>query len=341
MSGGGSFDYDPSHSITATSKWGYKFKYWKYNNSPAVGIVRDANSSTTSLRLDRDLVLTAFFEEDDSTQSDSGEKFLLNVYSSKSAYGTTTGSGFFVKDSSTTIKAEAKHGYKFTHWEGEEEFISDSYASTTDVNVTKKLTVVAHFQTIDSPTEPPVDPDISPQKFTLTVSSNDSNMGEVSGSGVFRGIRIIKALPESGYEFSHWDVEGDFISDSYASVTEVDVQSNITVTAYFQRIGLFNDTEFIESNWWRNPWFGYFWKDFREDWIFHAKLGWIFLNKEDDSSIWIWTNKLNGWFWTAKEHYPYLHSASSQTWYWINLDKSDFTKLVIYDYANSKWLSLQ
>jgi hypothetical protein len=335
----GPYFYDPAHSIKATNKWGYIFKYWEYNNSPAVGIVRDAYSSTTSLRLDRDLVLTAVFEEDNSTQSDSGEKFLLNVYSSNPAYGTTTGSGFFVKDNNTTIKAEAKNGYKFSHWEGE--FISDSSASTTDVKVTKKMTVVAHFQSIDLPTEPPIDPDISPQKFPLTVSSNDSTMGEVSGSGVFRGIRMIKALPGSGYEFSHWESEGNYISDPYASITEVDVQSNITVTAYFQRIGLFDDTEFIESNWWRNPWFGYFWKDFREDWIFHEKLGWVFLNKEDDSSIWIWTKKLNGWFWTAKEHYPYLHSASTQTWYWINLDKSDFTELVIYDYANAKWLSLQ
>jgi len=249
MYGSGSYDYNPEHAILTLPKTGYTFSHWEYNGSIAIGVVRDANSSSTTLSLDGDKVLTAIFLKDSGAEESSNEKFLLSVYSKNTSRGTTSGSGFF------------------------------------------------------------------------------------------RGIRTIKAYPKSGYEFSHW--EGGTLLDAYAPITEISVYSNISVVAHFQSVGVFDDSEVLDNGWWGNPWFGYFWKVGEDDWLFHEKLGWIFLKKKGDSSIWVWIQKMDGWFWTAKEHYPYLHSSSTQTWYWINLDNSDFTKLVIYDYASSKWLSLE
>ena len=247
MYGSGSYDYNPEHAILTLPKSGFTFSHWEYNGSIAMGVVRDANSSTTTVSLDGDKVLTAIFLKNSGTDESSNEKFLLSVYSNNTTRGTTSGSGFF------------------------------------------------------------------------------------------RGSRTIKAFPKSGYEFSHW--EGATLLDAYAATTEVDVYATTSVVAHFQSIGVFDDSEVLENGWWGNPWFGYFWKVGEDDWLFHEKLGWIFLKKKGDSSIWVWIQKMDGWFWTAKEHYPYLHSASSQTWYWINLVKSDFTELVIYDYANAKWSS--
>ena len=250
--GAGSYDYNPEHAILTLPKTGYLFSHWEYNGSIAEGVVRDAYSSTTSVSLDGDKILTAVFKVDPDSENSGGnsdEKFLLSVYSKNTSLGTTSGSGFF------------------------------------------------------------------------------------------RGIRTIKAFPKSGYEFSHW--EGGTVLDAYAPITEISVYSNISVVAHFQSVGVFDDSEVLENGWWGNPWFGYFWKVGEDDWLFHEKLGWIFLKKKGDSSIWVWIQKMDGWFWTAKEHYPYIHSSSSQTWYWINLDNSDFAKLVIYDYASSKWLSLE
>ena len=249
--GAGEFDYSPDHAILTLAKEGYLFSYWEYNGTIAEGIVRDPYSSTTSITLDGDKVLTAVFRVDpdaEDTGGNSDEKFLLSVY------------------------------------------------------------------------------------------SKNTNRGTTSGSGFFRGIRTIKAFPKSGYEFSHW--EGATLLDAYAAITEVGVYANTSVVAHFQSIGLFDDSEELDNGWWGNPWFGYFWKVGEEDWLFHEKLGWIFMKKKGDNSIWVWIQKLEDWFWTAKDHYPYLHSSSTQTWYFLNLDQSNYNQLIIYNYQESRWESL-
>ena len=250
--GSGSFEYNPDHPILAMAKKGYNFLYWEHNNSIAHGIVKEANSSSTSLILDEDRQLTAVFEVDEN-------------------------------------------------------------------------------QTLPT--------DDSNKLFLLSVSSSDINMGTTSGTGFFRGSRNIKAFPNDGYSFSHWEGT-EAISSIYDKDAQVSVFQKLTIVAHFQSIGYFTDSEALDNGWWGNPWFGYFWKVGEEDWLFHEKLGWTFLKKQGDNSIWIWIQKMNGWFWTTKEHYPYLHGDQSQSWYWLNLEQSDFTRLVIYDYINLEWLSL-
>ena len=153
----------------------------------------------------------------------------------------------------------------------------------------------------------------------------------------FRGVRTIQAYAKEGFEFSHW--EGATFSNAYDATTQISVFENTSVVAHFQSVGVFDDSSSLDNGWWGNPWFGYFWKVGDEDWLFHEKLGWIYMKKKGDQSIWVWIQKMEDWFWTAKEHYPYLHSSSVDSWFFVNLESSDFTRLVIYDYANSEWLS--
>ena len=332
MLGGGSFYYDPEHAILTAPKPGYLFSHWEYNGSIAEGVVRDANSSNTSLTLDGDKVLTAVFKDDDNfdPQEDSSI-YLLSVYSNNANEGTTVGSGFF--RGTRTIKAFPKSGFIFSHWEGDTPF--DPHSPITEISVLANTSVVAHFKSTAVIAEPD-EPD--EELFQLIVSSNNLNHGTTKGSGFFpKSVRTIEAIPNTGYEFSHW--EGSTFANEYSPITDIDVFAYTKVVAHFQSIGLFDDSEALENGWWVNPWFGYFWKVGEDDWLFHEKLGWIFLKKQGDSSIWIWIQKMNGWFWTAKDHYPYLHSESSHSWYWLNLEKSDFNGLVIYDYANAKWFS--
>lgn len=248
--GGGSYEYDPNHSILAMAKKGYEFSHWEYNGTLASGIVRDPYSSSTSVNLDGDKELTAFFKSDNSSppSDDSNKLYLLSVYSSNITQGTANGSGFF------------------------------------------------------------------------------------------RGTRTIKAIPKEGFIFSHWE-GAELISNAYDEMAQVIVSENLTVTAHFQTIGLFEDSNSLENGWWGNPWFGYFWKVGDEDWLFHENLGWIFMKKKGDNSIWVWIQKMNGWFWTAKEHYPYLYSSVYQNWYYVNLNQSNYNKLIVYNYLNSTWES--
>ena len=248
--GGGSFEYDPNHAILAMAKDGYLFSHWSFNGSIAEGIVRDPDSATTSVSLDSDKSLTAVF-------------------------------------------------------------ILDPNATTTDDN--------------------------SNNLYLLNVYSDNTSHGTASGSGFFRGWRTIRAFPKEGFEFSHWE-GGDF-EGVYDATTKVNISQDTSVIAHFQSVGIFEDSESLSNGWWGNPWFGYFWKVGEEDWLFHEDLGWIFMKKKGDQSIWVWIQKMEGWFWTAKDHYPALHSSSSQTWYWVSLEQSDFTRLVIFDYSNATWMS--
>lgn len=252
----------------------------------------------------------------------------------------TYGSGSFEYNLDHSILAMAKKGYKFLHWEYNNSIAHgivkepNSNSTSLILDDDKKLTAVFELDETQTPPN-----DDSSNLFLLNVYSTDINMGTTSGTGFFRGLRNIKAFPNDGYIFSHWEGTEE-ISSIYEQETQVTVNQKLTIIAHFQSIGYFTDSEALENGWWGNPWFGYFWKVGEEDWLFHEKLGWIFLKKQGDSSIWIWIQKLNGWFWTAKDHYPYLHSENSNTWYWINLDQSDFNRLLIYDYANLEWLSI-
>jgi hypothetical protein len=322
-------DYGEVVDISAHEYSGYKFVEWTASGTN----FKAKTLSNQSFTVGNNVNLNARFAR-------SGLIKLEILSNPEEAVAYTYGEGTFEYNPEHSILAIAKKGYKFLHWEYENNIahgiVKEPTSSSTSLILDDDKQLIAVF-TLDETLPPPTDN--SNKLYLLSISSSNIERGTVSGAGFFRGIRTVKAFPNSGYEFSHW--EGASVFDEYSQITEINLSANSSLTAHFQSVGIFDDSEALENGWWGNPWFGYFWKVGEDDWLFHEKLGWIFLKKKSDSSIWVWIQKMDGWFWTAKEHYPYLHSASSQTWYWINLDKSDFTKLVIYDYANAKWLSLQ
>lgn len=321
------FSYGKQINLSASASDGYRFVKWD-----ATGVsLASPKQADQSFTLGNDIKLTAYFAPE-------GLVNLSLVSEPAGAASYLFGGGSFEYDPDHAILAMAKQGYLFSHWDfnGSEAvgIVKDAYSSTTSVALDgdKKLTAVF---VIDGD-NPPSNED-SNKLYLLSVYSNNTSQGTVSGSGFFRGVRTIKASAKEGFEFSHW--EGSTFANPYEATTEVSIFENTSVVAHFQSIGVFEDSESLDNGWWGNPWFGYFWKVGDEDWLFHEKLGWIYMKKKGDQSIWVWIQKMEDWYWTAKEHYPYLHSSSLQSWYFVNLEKSNFTRLVIFDYANSEWLS--
>ena len=112
--------------------------------------------------------------------------------------------------------------------------------------------------------------------------------------------------------------------DLFSVKTQIFVNSTKEAVAYFEPSSIFNDSVKLDSNWWKSPWFGYYWKSSSSQWTYHSKLSWIHIRKKSDNSIWIWIDKLNGWFWSGEPHFPYLYSSNmeSSSWYWLNLERS-------------------
>ena len=127
--------------------------------------------------------------------------------------------------------------------------------------------------------------------------------------------------------------------NSSSNETFVYIQTDANITAHFQAVSGVEGSNEIEEGWWDNPWFGFYWKINDTTWAFHEHLGWINIRSENDESTWVWVDKLGQWYWTAKQHYPYMQAGDGDmSWIWINLEKSNPYKLIYYDYGeNAGW----
>ena len=62
-------------------------------------------------------------------------------------------------------------------------------------------------------------------------------------------------------------------------------------------------TEAMGGNFYDHAWFGNFFALPDSDWIFHSIHGWLYIKEINDSSIWIYDDKLEDWLWTNSENY--------------------------------------
>lgn len=137
--------------------------------------------------------------------------YYIEATSSDTLAGTVTGSGTYFTGESAILEAKANSGYRFATW-------SDGYPYNPRlVEVTKDESYTAIFE------EAPF--------YTLTVLSNDSTMGTVTGSGYYEeGAKVaVTAVPNDGYYLHSWDFTDEVSTDIIFTMPS----SDITLTAYF------------------------------------------------------------------------------------------------------------
>ena len=144
--GAGLFNSSPLHPIYAKANPGYVFSNWEGD-----GIV-NVDSASSSIDLDADKKIIAYFNMDDEDTDGSGVQnpdFLHNlvVEASNQSHGTTSGTGVFATGWAG-IQANANSGYRFDHWSGDG--ISNPMASITQVYVDKDTNVIANFEELDN-----------------------------------------------------------------------------------------------------------------------------------------------------------------------------------------------
>ncbi len=203
---GGTYDEEISVSLTAHPYSGYTFDHW--------GGSASGYSSSTSVTMNSNKSVTAYFEEIQP------EQYTLSVSSSPSSGGYVSPSGGTYDDgASVTLTAHPYSGYTFDHWGGS----ASGYSSSTSVTMNSDKSVTAYFE------------EIQPEQYTLSVSSSPSSGGDVSPSGgtYDEGASVtLTAHPYSGYTFDHWGGS----ASGYSSSTSVTMNSNKSVTAYFEEI---------------------------------------------------------------------------------------------------------
>jgi len=187
-SGGGSYTYGQSCTVSATAATGYHFVDWKENGNH----VTSQAEYTFTVTSDRNL--EARFSLD---------SFTITASADPMEGGGVTGDGSFHYGETCTLTATANTGYTFVNLTKNSTQVSTepSYSFT----VTETADYVAHF-TLNS--------------YTVNVTANPSNGGSVSGGGSFNYGQscTIQASATTGYTFINWTENGTQVS-SQASFT--------------------------------------------------------------------------------------------------------------------------
>ena len=182
VSGGGSYEFGTTATVTATANTGYNFVNWTENGTQV-----SANASY-SFTVSGDRTLVANF----STQS-----YVITASADPEAGGVITGSGGYDYGETCTLTATANTGYNFTRWTMNGSQVSTNL--TYSFTVTQSATYVAHF---------------SPNSYNIIVSANPSDGGTVSGDGSYEygTTATVTASANTGYDFVNWTENGTQVS---------------------------------------------------------------------------------------------------------------------------------
>ena len=75
------------------------------------------------------------------------------------------------------------------------------------------------------------------------------------------------------------------------------------------------------SNWNQSNWLGYFYLPTRADtgnfWMYHARLGWVYLSSSSPSDVWLFRENSQAWLWTKKSTFPYLYDKTEKAWLYL------------------------
>ncbi|MBO4752707.1 MAG: leucine-rich repeat domain-containing protein [Bacteroidales bacterium] len=193
---------NPQAVVYAVANSGYQFDHWSDNST----------SNPYSLTVNEDMELTAYFSPIGSQPT---TYYTITVSANDAEMGTVTGGGSFAEGTTTTITATANSGYHFVQWQDGNTEASRSITVTADAEYT------AYFAANGI------------NYYTITVTSDDAEMGTVTGGGSFAEgtTTTITATANSGYHFVQWQ---DGNTEASRSIT---VTADAEYTAYFAANG--------------------------------------------------------------------------------------------------------
>ncbi|MGX8712667.1 MAG: InlB B-repeat-containing protein [bacterium] len=189
VSGSATVDYLDTVTLTATANHGYQFVRWS-----DYSIENPRRIAATA-----NITKTAIFDFN---------QYNLTVHADTSIRGYCNGSGSYNYLSERTISANANYGYHFTQWN------DGNTDNPRVITLTQDTTFTALF---------------AKNQYTLTVSSNDTTLGSVAGSGTYEYLDTIaiSATAIEHYHFVRWD-DGNTLNPRNIIMT-----SDISRTAIF------------------------------------------------------------------------------------------------------------
>ncbi|MBQ9473007.1 MAG: hypothetical protein IJU81_01195 [Bacteroidales bacterium] len=195
VAGNGYYDYRTSVVVSATPRQGFVFSHWSDGN----------RSNPRRMLMTKDTALIAYFMP-------IANRHHLMVTSNDSEKGSARGTGYYYDSTLVLLSATAFEGNRFVAWgDGET-------ANPRTIMITKDTLFMAIFESYQSLME-----------YTVNVSSNDEQMGTVSGGGRFTegDTVIVVAYPKAHCHIMRWS---DGNCDNPRTIV---VAGNMNITALF------------------------------------------------------------------------------------------------------------
>ena len=181
--GGGTYTYGESCTVTATANPGYTFEKWMQGSTQ---VSTDA-SYTFTVTGNRNLV--AHFV---------AETYTVTVEASDPTMGTVSGGGNFTAGQTCGVAAHANDGFVFLNWTDNGTVVSTNAFFT--FTVTGSCTLVANFASAN---------------VTITATVDPAQAGTVTGAGTYNAGETVtlEVVPAENYNFINWTENGQVVSE--------------------------------------------------------------------------------------------------------------------------------
>ncbi len=201
VSGGGTFTSGQSCIVSATPNANYSFTNWTENGN----VVSTNASYTFEVTANRNLVAHFTYVP---------QTYTINVSANPNNGGNVTGGGTFQQGQSCTVIATPAANYTFTNWTENGNVVSTNASYTFTVNANRNL--VANFTYV-------------PPTYTISVSANPSNGGNVTGGGTFQQEQscTVVATPAANHNFTNWTENGNVVSTNASYTFTVNANRNL------------------------------------------------------------------------------------------------------------------
>lgn len=172
VTGDGTFTIGASTTLKAFPNSNYLFSHWD----------TDTNDTSTQKQITCNSTTTVTH-----TANFSKKKINVNVTVNPKSSGTVSGGGEYAVGDWVELKATAKPGYLFSHWNGD----------TNDRNIIKSFTASSNVSHVAN---------FTTKRGTVVLAASPSNGGTVIGGGTFDEGELItiEAKPATGYQFDKW-----------------------------------------------------------------------------------------------------------------------------------------
>ena len=199
VTGGGTFTYGQSCTLTATPATGYTFINWTKNGQQV------STNATYTFNVTESAAFVAHFQV---------QSFTVNVSSNPNNGGTVAGGGTYTYGQNCTVIATPTQRYVFVNWTENGTPVSTNASYSFVVNANRNL--VANFE------GEPID---------IKVNIDPADAADVTGEGIYHyGDQVTLTVePFENYRFLNWTKDGEVVCET--TIYTFTATENCTLTA--------------------------------------------------------------------------------------------------------------